>query len=57
MKKRDFLKKLKANGWWCKRNGKKHDVYTNGKETETVPRHTELDESLVEAIIKRRGLK
>lgn len=57
MKRRDFLNKLKANGWWYKRSGKSHDIYTNGKESEAVPRHTEMDDLLAEAIIKRRGLK
>lgn len=57
MKRRDFLKKLEANGWWYKRSCKNHDIYTNGKENEAVPRHTEMNDLLAEAIIKRRGLK
>ena len=57
MKRRDFLKKLEAHGWKYKRSGKSHDIYTNGKESEAVPRHTEMNDLLAEAIIKRRGLK
>lgn len=45
------------NGWRLKRNGAGHDIYTNGKECETVPRHRELNENLAKAIIKRRGLR
>ncbi len=32
-------------------------VFTNGSETEIVPRHKEVNELLAKAIIKRRGLK
>ncbi|MCL2080878.1 MAG: toxin-antitoxin system, toxin component, HicA family protein [Oscillospiraceae bacterium] len=34
-----------------------HTIYTNGKAFEPIPRHRELKEPLVKAIIKRRGLK
>ena len=40
-----------------KRNGSNHDIYHKGKDRESVPRHTEIDEDLAKAIIKRRGLK
>lgn len=48
---------LERNGWYLKRHGEKHDVYTNGKETEMIPRHREINDNLAKAIIKRRGLK
>ena len=48
---------LENDGWYLKRNGGGHDIYTNGKESETLPRHKELNENLAKAIIKRRGLK
>lgn len=57
MKRRDFLKLLKKNGWYYKRDGGNHDIYTNGIRTESVPRHTEVDEFLVKAVIKRNKLK
>ena len=57
MKRNDFIKLLKKNGWTLKRNGSNHDIYHNGEETEPIPRHTEIDEDLAKAIIKRRGLK
>ncbi len=57
MKTKDLIKLLEKNGWYLKRNGGSHDVYTNGIETETIPRHKEVKENLAKAIIKRRGLK
>lgn len=57
MKRRDLIKRLEQNGWWLKRHGTNHDIYTNGKATEPIPRHGEIDQKLAEAIIKRQGLK
>ena len=57
MKTRDFIKLLKENGWYFVRHGGDHDVYTNGKAREAVPRHREMDEDLAKAIIRRWGLK
>ena len=57
MKRRDLEKKLEKNGWWFKRHGGDHDVWTNGKAKEAVPRHKEVGERLAKEIIKRQGLK
>ena len=57
MKTKDLIKLLEKNGWYLKRNGGSHDIYTNGKDSEMIPRHTEVKENLAKAIIKRRGLK
>ena len=57
MKRRDLIKLLKSNGWWLLRNGTNHDIYTNGKVSETTPRHSEIKEQLAIAIIRRQGLK
>lgn len=57
MKRRDLIKLLEANGWYFKREGANHDLYTNGKDSEAIPRHTEINELLARQIIKRRGLK
>lgn len=56
MKKRDLVKLLEDNGWYFKRSGANHDLYTNGEKTEAIPRHTEIDEKLAQKIIKRQGL-
>ena len=57
MKRTDFIKMLERNGWWIEREGGSHTIYTDGVNSEPVPRHKELKEALVKAIIKRRGLK
>ena len=57
MKTKDFIELLERNGWKFKRHGSNHDIYPKGGERESVPRHTEIDEDLAKAIIKRRGLK
>ena len=57
MKQKDLIRLLEKNGWWRVREGANHIIYTNGKESETVPRHRELNELLAKAIIKRRNLK
>ncbi len=53
----DLIKLLERNGWYLKRNGGDHDIYTNGIDKESIPRHKEVKENLAKAIIKRRGLK
>lgn len=53
----DFIRLLERNGWYLKRSGGNHDIYTNGSAIEAVPRHKEIKENLARAIIKRRGLK
>lgn len=57
MKRRDLIKLLERNGWYLKRNGGNHDIYTNGRENEPISRQSEIKEDLAKAIIKRRGLK
>jgi len=56
MKRKDLIKKLTGNGWRLLRNGTNHDLYTNGINSEPIPRHREVDEKLAKAIIKRQGL-
>lgn len=57
MKRRELVKLLEENGWYIKRNGGNHDLYTNGEATEPIPRHSEINERLAKAIIKKLGLK
>ena len=52
MKRGNFIRKLVAAGCYLKRHGKKHDIYVNinnGKQA-SVPRHTEMKESLCNLI-------
>ena len=57
MKLRDLIRLLERNGWYLKEHGSNHDTYTNGKDVEMIPRHSEVNENLAKAIIRRRGLK
>ena len=51
MKKRELEKELSRLGWWLKRQGGNHEIWTNGEDTEPVPRHREIKEHLA----KKRG--
>lgn len=57
MKRRDLIKLLEKNGWYLKRNGGNHDIYTNGVDNEPISRQSEIKEDFAKASIKRRGLK
>ena len=56
MKKRDLLGLLEAKGWYLKRNGAEHDLYTDGEDTIAIPRHSDINEVLAKRIIKKLGL-
>lgn len=53
MKRRDLEKKLSELGWQFDRHGGNHDVWTNGKEFEPLPRHNEINEYLAKKILKK----
>ncbi len=57
MKRKDLIKLFERNGWYLVREGGSHTVYTNGRESEAIPRHTEINERLAKALIKKRNLK
>ena len=57
MKHRDLIKKLTDNGWYFLRDGGNHDIYTDGKNQEPIPRHREINERLAKNIIKKYDLK
>lgn len=57
LKRKDLIQKLEQNGWYLKRSGGGHDIYTNGVSVEPIPRHKEINENLAKAIIKRQRLK
>lgn len=42
MQRRKLLRLFENHGWCLLRNGSNHDVWTNGKEQETIPRHREV---------------
>lgn len=53
MKKKDLERELTALGWYLKRHGSKHDIWTNDLEQESIPRHNDIDEKLVKKILKK----
>lgn len=56
MKQKDLIKKLEGIGFQFERHGSNHDIYTRGKEKETIPRHKEINEKLAKAILQKWGL-
>ncbi len=56
MKRRDLIKRLEKKGWYLKRNGANHDLYTDGNRVEPIPRHSEINEKLAQSIIRKLGL-
>lgn len=56
MKRKDLIKILELNGWYLKRSGGSHDIYTDGKNMEPIPRHSEINERLAKMILKKYGL-
>jgi len=52
MKKVDLEKQLSRLGWRFSRHGSNHDVWTNGKTNESVPRHREINEYTAKRILK-----
>ncbi len=55
MKRRELIKRLKEMGCTLVRHGGNHDWYTNQKtkESQPVPRHTEINENLAKSIIRK----
>lgn len=52
MKQRDLKKALKKAGWTFLREGGNHEVWTNGKDVQAVPRHREVNENTAKGIIR-----
>lgn len=57
MKRRELLKLFEKADWYLKRNGASHDIYTDGINSEAIPRHPDVNERLAKELIKRWGLK
>ena len=56
VKRKDLEKRLKKAGFVFVRHGGKHDVFQRGKDEEQLPRHTEINENLAKAIIRKWNL-
>lgn len=57
MKRGELLKLFKEAGWYFLRNGANHEIYTDGKNQEAIPRHPDIKENLARGLIKKWGLK
>ncbi len=59
MKRRELLRKLQHEGCVLLRSDSNHDIYVNPKtgKKQPVPRHSEIDEHLVEHILRYLGLE
>jgi len=57
MKRRDLIKKLEQAGWYLKRHGGSHDIYTNDERNESISHSQEIGERLARDILKRNGIK
>jgi hypothetical protein len=58
MKRRAFVRELKAAGCTLHRNGKRHDIDRNTADGQQapVPRHTEIADTLCAIIRRQLGL-
>jgi len=52
LKRQKLLKAIAQLGAKLVRHGSKHDVYSDGEKSTTIPRHTEIDENLAKDTIK-----
>ena len=52
MKYKDLASKLKSHGWYLKREGGNHEIWTNGKIDRPVPRHKEINKHTANGILK-----
>lgn len=52
------LEKLfRRNGWYLYRHGGNHDIWTDGREKEKLPRYPEINERLARSLIHKHQLK
>ena len=56
MKRRELILKFTRKGWYLKRHGASHDIFTDGVHTEIIPRHPDIKENLAKALIKKWDL-
>ena len=58
MKRGTFLRYLRRQGCFLKREGRSHSLWTNSQTgaVETVPRHTEIPERLARKICRALGV-
>lgn len=53
MKKRDLESALRKLGWSFLRHRANHDLWSKRERQEPIPRHSEINEKLARAILRR----
>ena len=53
VKRRELIRRLKKVGFRFERHGGDHDIYRKGTHIESIPRHSEINERLAYAILKK----
>lgn len=52
MKYKELIRGVKQYGWYLKRQGSNHEIWTNGIVDEPIPRHKEINEYLARKILR-----
>ena len=52
MKRKKLEKELVRYGWYFKRHGSNHDMWTNGIKALPIPRHIKVPDGLAKNILK-----
>ena len=52
MKYRELTRQLRRYGWYLKRQGADHEIWSNGEIDQPVPRHNEINELLARFLLK-----
>ncbi|MBI5510325.1 MAG: type II toxin-antitoxin system HicA family toxin [Deltaproteobacteria bacterium] len=52
MKRRELEGRLKSLGWRFLRHGGSHDIWTDGQNETSIPRHNEIKEGTARGILK-----
>ena len=53
MKRQALEKRLRECAWSFLPHGRRHDIWTNGRLIEAIPRHVEINDRLARAIVRR----
>lgn len=57
VKRRDFIRHLEKNGYFLKREGKRHSFYVNGKgQALAVKRHNTIDRITANKLCRDAGI-
>ncbi len=57
VRRRELIRFLEENGFYLRREGGNHSIYTNGKEVVPVKRQRVLDRIIANQLCRQAGLK